>query len=114
MSESTYLSLREVAAMAPGRPHVSAVWRWARKGCLARNGERIKLKHSRVGSRLFIPMGALEEFAEALAEADAAYFDAPAPPTENPKATAKSRTATQRDRDVAAAKSRLRQRGVAV
>jgi hypothetical protein len=111
---ASYLSLSEVAAIAPGRPHVSAVWRWCRKGVLARNGERVKLRHIRVGARVFVPDGALEEFAQTLAQADATYFDGHAPSSTAARAptTCRGRTEDQRNRDIDAARRRLEQKGV--
>ena len=70
-----HISLTEVAKIAPGRPTPSCVWRWCRKGVLARNGDRIRLRHVRVGGKIFTRRGWLKEFGTALADADARYFD---------------------------------------
>lgn len=112
--EDSYLTLAQVAASSPGRPHVSAVWRWCRKGVLARNGERVKLRHIRIGARVFVPTGALEEFAEKLAEADATYFDQPATPALSHDITYKPRrrTEAQRRRDIDEARRSLEEKGV--
>lgn len=104
---ATYLTLTEVAAKAPGRPHASCVWRWCRKGVKARNGERIRLTHIRMGGQIFVPDGGLEEFAKALADADAVHFAEPPAPPRVPR----SRTAAQRERAIAEAKETLKAAG---
>jgi len=68
------IGLNEASKIAPGRPHLSSIWRWCRKGCIARNGERIRLEHERVGSRVFTSREALQRFADSLTTADAEYF----------------------------------------
>ena len=90
-----YLSLTEVAKYCPGgstsdtsdkkrkrkRPHPASVWRWCRYGILARNGNRIRLRHYRVGGKIFTKMTDLTEFFSAIAQADAKHFElAPATP----------------------------------
>lgn len=69
-----HLSLAAASRLVPGRPHTSTLWRWCRRGVLARSGERIRLKHIRLGARVFTTREALDEFGRALADADAAYF----------------------------------------
>ena len=71
---SEFLTISQAAAACPTRPHVSAIWRWCRKGLLARDGERLYLTHIRLGGRLLIRRRDLEKFAEALAAADVQYF----------------------------------------
>lgn len=91
MIESKYLSLSEVCKAVPpieGRHiHASAAWRWCRRGVLARNGQRIRLEHTRFGRRVVVPHDAIQRFLDALAAADAAHFNtpiAPAAPTKIP------------------------------
>ena len=104
------ISLRDASRLCPGRPpHLSVIWRWARVGLKARTGHRIKLRHCRVGARLFTTAVWLREFFEELAEEDAKYFERPAP-AEAPSPTQR-RSLCQRDRDVAAADARLAARG---
>ena len=67
-----YLSLAAAAKTLPGRPHPSALWRWARRGLRARDGRRIRLRHLRFGGRLYVTPEALEQFGLQLAEADVA------------------------------------------
>jgi hypothetical protein len=42
---------------------------------LARNGERVRLQHIRLGGRIFTTRAWLEAFGQQLADADARYFD---------------------------------------
>ena len=84
-----HLTLTEAAKMAPGRPSTSCVWRWCRRGVLSRMGERVQLRHMRVGGKLFTTASWLNEFGNRLAEADAAHFrltgdDAVPPPARSP------------------------------
>lgn len=79
-----FLTLARAAQAAPGRPSANAMWRWCRRGVLARNGERVRLQHIRQGGRVFTRLDWLAEFGAALAAADTAHFDAraatPLPP----------------------------------
>jgi len=70
-----YLSLSQAAKVAPGRPSSSAIWRWCRRGVLARSGERIKLRHVRAGGKIYTTDAWVREFGERLAAADEAYFE---------------------------------------
>jgi len=65
-----YLSLSQAAKIVPGTPHPSSIWRWCRYGVRARNGKRIRLRHSRAGSRVYTTERWLDEFFEATAAAD--------------------------------------------
>ena len=65
---SNYLSLSEVAAIAPGRPHTATVWRWCRRGIRARSGVRVRLEHLRVGGRVFVEKKALDRFFASLTD----------------------------------------------
>ena len=69
-----YISLKEAAAICPNRPHVAAVWRWARKGIASKGSGRIYLRHSRIGSQIFTTEKWLMEFFEAIAAADHSHF----------------------------------------
>lgn len=71
------ITLTEVAKTLPGRPTANCVWRWCRRGVLARNGERVRLEHVRLGGRIFTTRRWLDEFGRTLAEADTRYFDNP-------------------------------------
>lgn len=70
-----YINFTQAAKIAPGRPSANAVWRWARKGITARNGQRIKLQHVRQGGKLFTCREWLHAFGEQLAAADNEHFD---------------------------------------
>lgn len=86
MHEHTeHLTLTQAAKLAPGRPSGNCIWRWCRRGVLARGGERIRLEHIRAGGKILTTAAWIAAFAKRLAEADAAYFDrreaeAPPPP----------------------------------
>jgi hypothetical protein len=70
-----YLTLGQIAAEVPSRPHSSCVWRWCRRGVKSRSGERIRLEHVRIGGKIFSTAAWLNEFGRRLAEADAQHFD---------------------------------------
>ena len=79
------LSLSQAAKVVPGRPSSNCLWRWCRRGVLSRSGERVYLRHVRVGGKVFTGKQWLDDFGQALAEADVAYFrrakdDAYSPP----------------------------------
>ncbi len=69
------ITLTEATKHSPGRPSTNCVWRWCRKGVRARSGLRVRLRHVRVGGKIFTSRAWLEEFGHHVAEADAAYFD---------------------------------------
>jgi hypothetical protein len=69
------LTLSQAARIAPGAPTPNCVWRWCRRGVMARSGRRIRLEHVRVGGKLFTSAQWLDSFGRRLAEADADYFD---------------------------------------
>ncbi len=75
MQEPSHLTLSQAARVVPSSVSPNCVWRWCRRGVLARTGERIKLQHVRIGGKLFTKAKWIEEFGERLAEADARYFD---------------------------------------
>ena len=69
------LTTTEAARLVPNRPHSSCIWRWCRKGLLARNGKRIRLEHVRMGGKVYTKQCWLDEYGRRLAEADAEHFD---------------------------------------
>lgn len=71
----TRLTLSQTARIAPGQVSPNCVWRWCRRGVVARSGERVRLEHVRVGGKIYSSARWLEEFGLRLAEADVAYFD---------------------------------------
>lgn len=95
--------------LVPGRPNISTLWRWARRGVRSRGGSRVRLKHVRLGGRLFTSSAWLGEFGEALAAADAAHFDNEADPGASAGAinvrgaSPQSDCGSMRDREVTAA-----------
>ncbi len=79
MSEGDFLTLSQAAKLLPARPHATAVWRWARCGLLGRNGERVFLRHVRLGRTLYTKVAWIEAFGKGVAAADACHFAAPTP-----------------------------------
>ena len=75
----SWLTLSQAARLAPGSPSPNCIWRWCRRGVVARSGERVRLQHARLGGRLFTTLRWVREFGEKLAQADEAYFETPAP-----------------------------------
>lgn len=70
------ISLNEAPEHVSGRPSISAIWRWCRRGVLARNGQRIRLEHRRIGGKIYTSAPWLDAFTKALTDADTAYFAA--------------------------------------
>jgi hypothetical protein len=52
MHANDYITLGEAAKIAPGRPSANCVWRWCRKGVLSRAGQRVRLRHVRIGGKI--------------------------------------------------------------
>lgn len=75
MEISDHITLSQASKLTPGRPSTNCLWRWCRKGVLSRGGTRIRLQHVRIGGKIFTTAAWVAAFGEALAEADAAYFD---------------------------------------
>lgn len=69
------LTLSQAARIAPGGPSPNCVWRWCRRGVVARTGDRVRLQHVRIGGKLFTSARWLDEFGQRLADADAKYFE---------------------------------------
>ena len=90
MDKQGYVTFSEVAKIAPTNINPQAVWRWARDGVLVRGtGERIYLKHVRIGRQCFTTRQWLEQFWAEQAEADVAARqarrDEPAPRSTKPR-----------------------------
>lgn len=81
MHEQTeqYITLTQATKVAPGRPSTNCIWRWCRRGVIARSGQRIKLEHIRMGGKIFTTQLWIDAFGRKLAEADAQYFDRDTP-----------------------------------
>ena len=90
------LTLTQAAKVAPGRPSSNCLWRWCRRGVLARTGERVRLQHTRVGHRIFTTARWLREFGDRLAAADAAHFQPRGDDAHPPLATPPRRKARQK------------------
>ena len=72
---SERITLGQAARLLPGHPSPSSLWRWCRRGVKARNGEQIRMRHVRVGGKLYIQANWLDEFSKRLAEADVEHFE---------------------------------------
>ena len=107
-----YITLTQASKLAPGRPSINCIWRWCRKGVIARDGRRLRLEHVRMGGKLYTSAQWLAEFGQALAEADANYFnidsDAPTLLTPQPR----TRTVSQRQAAIQRAERELKEMGV--
>ena len=73
--QTGFMTLTQATKIIPGRPSTNCLWRWCRNGVKARNGERVRLRHVRMGGRLYTKARWIDDFGDRLAEADAAYFD---------------------------------------
>lgn len=104
-----YITLTDAAKMAPSRPSANCIWRWCRKGVLARGGERIRMQHVRIGGKLFTKAQWVIEFGQALAAADASYFNLVKPAIQVP---AKPHTTKQRQASIDRARRELQEAGV--
>jgi len=70
-----YIGLADAAKLAPGRPSTNCLWRWCRRGVIARGGERVRLQHVRAGGKIFTTAPWVDEFVRRLASADEKYFN---------------------------------------
>lgn len=70
MDAKDYLTLSQAARQVPGRPAAGTLWRWCRRGLKVRDGRHIRLRHVRIGGRLYTTLDWIEEFGRQLAEAD--------------------------------------------
>lgn len=70
-----YIELRKLPEFIPGRPNKSTVFRWVQSGVNAPDGERIRLRSTRIGGRIFARLADLEQF---LARLNADHNDTPA------------------------------------
>lgn len=102
------LTLAEAAKLAPGRPHISAIWRYCRKGVRAATGRRIYLEYIRFGARLYTSSEALSRFGERLAAEDAKHFARDGDRESMPRAP----SARKRHREIAKAEASLTAAGV--
>ena len=72
----TPLTMSQAAALLPGRPHISTVWRW-----VARGVRGVKLATTICGARRYTTRRALEEFMRATtAAADGQTISTPTSP----------------------------------
>lgn len=93
-----FLTLSQAARFVPGKTSPNAVWRWCRRGVLARSGERVHLQHVRLGGKLLTTRRWLDEFGERLAAADKTYFNLTQPQPRAPAAPIAAAPSTPADR----------------
>ena len=68
LSSESLISLKDACAYLPGRPHISTMWRWIKRGIAG-----IRLETVKVGGKRFTSVEAIERFiASTTAEADIA------------------------------------------
>lgn len=66
-----FMSLSDAAKQFPGRPHISTLIRWSRKGV-----RDVKLETVVVGHRRFVTQEAIDEFIRKLNQTDADRLEA--------------------------------------
>lgn len=76
----------------------ASIWRWARFGIVAANGERIKLPHKRIGARLFVERAALAAFTARLDASAEEHFDRKAEPRQVKRAAQRAEAARKLSR----------------
>ena len=87
--QSDWLTLSQAARSTPGRPSASTLWRWIRDGVRTGTGERLHLRHRRVGRRIFVLVQDLDLFFKTVAERDwaPARSERPSRTTKDSRAT---------------------------
>lgn len=68
--DEKYISMSEAARLTPRRPSAGTIWRWARRGIRARDGQCVRLHHVRVGGRVYTTETWLAQFFEQVAAVD--------------------------------------------
>lgn len=96
-AQNELMTLSEAANSLAGRPHKLTLWRWTKKGV-----KGVKLRTTRVGSRVYVSREQLEDFQAAVAAA----YNGESPPK------SATRTIKQRQRDIAKAEKTLRDAGI--
>jgi hypothetical protein len=71
MDPTSLIPLRELPHRLPRRPNgrmvsLSAIYRWIARGCLAPDGQRIRLAVTRIGGSTFVDPAALDLFTSRL------------------------------------------------
>lgn len=111
-STGEYVSLTDAAKIAPGRPSANCLWRWCRRGVLARNGQRVRLQHVRMGNTIYTKAEWLDEFGHRLAEADALQFDSEGQDTSTGTSREPASLNQQRRREIESAERELDESGI--
>lgn len=111
-TKEQYIRLAQAAQIAPGRPSANCIWRWCRKGVLSRSGERVRLKHVRIGGKIYTTAAWLGEFGQRLANADAEHFDLCEDEAFSPPPRPRTRSEKQRLAAIERAERELAEAGV--
>jgi len=113
--QDAYLTLAQAGRNAPGQPSPNCLWRWCRKGVIARNGQRVRLQHVRIGGKLYTTARWIEEFGLRLAQADAEYFDLDeraAPPPRTRRCSSRHPRSEERQAAIDRAERELAEAGI--
>ena len=81
MITQNYLTLSQAANSLQQKTQRASVWRWCRYGLKSVNGQKIYLKHYRIGREILTTQEDLDNFFKYLAQADMEHFgkDKPKP-----------------------------------
>ncbi len=113
--DDDYLTLTQATKIAPGRPHISSIWRWIRRGTLTRSGSRVHLRAVRAGGRMFTTHAWLDEYLTGVNDGDATHFEETLPQSSGGAAIQTpigSRTRVQAEQAVKAAEKELKEAGI--
>ena len=74
MENFEYITLSKAAKICPMRPSTNVVWRWCRRGLTSRSGEKVYLRHVRIGRKIFTTANWLRDFFNNVAWEDLVFF----------------------------------------
>lgn len=110
--QQDYITLTQATKITPGRPSTNCLWRWCRKGVVARDGRRVRLQHVRMGGKIFTTPQWLTEFGHEVARADAAHFEQCAAAADALQPPPHPHNETQRQKQIDQARKELAAMGV--
>lgn len=70
--DERYLTLEEAVQLVPRHPSAGTIWRWIRRGVWTRHGGNVRLRHVRIGGRVYTTEDWIRQFLDDLASADLA------------------------------------------
>jgi hypothetical protein len=109
MEDEKWITPAQAVKLLPKRLDENTIRRWMRYGVRSRSGRQVYLRHVRMGRSLFTTATDLREFAERLARSDSVKFR-----KRQQAVDAAQRSKSDQDRQVAAARERLRKEGFRV